>query len=406
LRAEPPNAGRGVSPSCGAYVHIPFCRRKCGYCAFLSVAGGSGPVFDRYVATLGAEVRARADGRALSSVYFGGGTPSIVGARRIASILAPLARRFRLEGDAEVTVECNPESCSRSLFRGLKVAGVNRISIGVQSLDDSLLRRLGRLHDARRAVRAVAEARLAGFDNVSVDMMFGLPGQSVGTWKEDLRRAIALPVAHVSCYELHLEAGTALAVASLPGEDEVADMWEAAFAELGRAGFIHYEVSNHARPGRECRHNLGYWNDQEWFGFGAGAWGSLGGVRTANHQSVKGYLAARAEGFPPAETDAPPEGVRAAMALIMALRLRAGADLAVLKEKYGPGVFLPLEPSVERHVAGGFLEREGGRLRLTQRGLLLANVVWADLLEAAEKGLKNRAGAPFPAGFLSAAAAG
>jgi len=404
--AGPGRTGPGIPAPRGAYVHIPFCRRKCPYCAFLSVAGGSAAALDRYVATLCAEVRARGDGRPVSSVYFGGGTPSLAGARRLGRVLAGLGKGFHVERDAEVTVECNPESASPFLFRGLKAAGVNRISIGVQSLDDTLLRRLGRLHDARRAVRAVVEARAAGFANVSVDMMFGLPGQSVGAWKEDLRRVVALPVAHVSCYELHLEAGTPLAVASLPGEDEVADMWEAAFDELGRAGFVHYEVANHARPGRECRHNLGYWSDREWFGFGAGAWSSLKGVRTANASGIGQYQAARKDGFPPAETDAPPDGVRAAMALIMALRLRAGADLEALREKYGGAVFLPVEPAVERHVAGGLLEREGGRLRLSRRGLLLANVVWADLLEAAEKGFKSRVGAPFPAGFLSTAAAG
>jgi oxygen-independent coproporphyrinogen-3 oxidase len=236
--------------------------------------------------------------------------------------------------------------------------------------------------------------------------MFGLPGQSLKAFREDLGKAVALPIAHLSCYELHLEAGTPLAVASLPGEDEVADMWEASFDDLVRAGFVHYEVSNYARPGRECRHNLGYWNDREWFGFGAGAWSHLGGLRTANAASVDGYLASRADGFPPSETDAPPDAVRAALALIMGLRLRAGTDLGPLRERFGEGLVAPLEPAIARHVEGGFLEREGDRLRLTRKGLLLANGVWADILAAAKKGAKERNGAAFPGGFLSAAATG
>ena len=316
------------------------------------------------------------------TVYIGGGTPSLLTPSQIGRVLEAVGKGFILDPAAEISMEANPETVNPQSLVGYRHAGVNRISFGVQSLDDGMLKSLGRIHTAARAREAAEEARQAGFVNIGADMLFGLPSQTAGGWRRDLTKVLELPLAHLSCYELAVESGTPLAESRpvLPGEDAVLDMWNAAEEETARAGFVHYEVANYALPGRECRHNLKYWKDTEFYGFGTSAWSYVGGVRYGNPRGLEEYYAGAETGFSPAETDELPASKRLAEALMMGLRLRSGCRLADLESRYGPApaVIRALEP----HVAAGRVEKADGLLRLTRDGLLLANEVWADILAA------------------------
>lgn len=366
----------------GLYLHIPFCRRKCSYCDFLSEGGTSTDLRERYVEALGEEILGKGGGEPADTVYFGGGTPTMLSPREISRILGALRTGFTVSTGAEITMEANPDTVTPESLSGYRDAGVNRLSFGVQSLHDRLLAELGRIHSADRARQAVKEASVAGFDNISVDMMFGLPGQSAGEWREDLREALSLGITHLSAYELTLEKGTPLGdnPPPLPPEDEVVVMWEAVAEETGRAGFTRYEVSNYARPGRECRHNMKYWRDEDFLGFGAGAWSSREGIRTGNTRSIGGYLAEG--GFSPVETEQVDIHKKMAETLMLALRTTEGCIESDFLARYGERALEGFSGAVAPHLAGGLLERAGGRLRLTPRGFMLANEIWADILTA------------------------
>jgi len=375
------NPGPGTG-DLGLYIHVPFCARKCAYCSFFSVAGASDAEWERYVRTVCAEIAARGKGERADTVFFGGGTPSLLSPDRIGAMLGEIRKAFDLDPGAEITMEANPETVTPASLAGYRASGVNRISFGVQSLDDSLLAALGRIHDSRRAKEALEWARTAGFDNVGADMLFGLPSQTPGSWRRDLSSVLELPIRHLSCYELTVEEDTPLAVANpvLPDEDAVVEMWDVTREETALAGFTHYEVSNYAKPGRECRHNLKYWQDTEFYGFGPAAWSYRGGVRYGNPRGFEEYYAGAGTGFPPAETDDLPADQRLAEALMLGLRLMDGCRLADLETRYGPAdsVIRALEP----HIREGRVEVVHGRHRLTDNGLLLANEVWADVLVA------------------------
>ena len=366
----------------GLYIHIPFCRRKCAYCDFLSEGGTGADIRARYVEVLGEEILGRAGGGEADTVFFGGGTPSMLSPREISRILGAIRTGFNLSPGAEITMEANPDTVNPESLRGYREAGVNRISFGVQSLQDHLLAELGRIHSADRARLAVKQAGDAGFDNIGIDLMFGLPGQTAKAWRGDLLEALSLGITHLSAYELTLEKGTPLGdnPPPLPGEDEVVAMWEATAEETGRAGFIRYEVSNYAKPGRECRHNMKYWRDEDFFGFGAGAWSSLNGVRTGNIRSISGYLAK--DGFRPAELDQLDVSKKMAETLMLNLRTTEGCREAGFQDRYGAHSLEIFSGAIAPHLAGGRLERVGGWLRLTPRGFMLANEIWADILAA------------------------
>jgi len=370
--------------SLGLYVHVPFCERKCGYCDFYSLPGSDEVLRDRYVACVCDEIVSKGTREPAGSVYLGGGTPSLLTPAQAGRILDALKGAFALEPDAEVSMEANPETVDESKLRGFRSAGLNRISIGIQSLDDGILKTLGRIHTTDRSRAAVREAAAAGFRRLGADLMFGLPGQTPDRWRADLREVLGWPIDHLSAYELTVEEDTPFASQGhvLPDEDSVLAMWEAVMDETARAGFIHYEVSNYARPGGLCRHNLNYWRDGEWIGFGAGAWSSRGGVRTGNPRDLEKYFAGRDTGFPPAETDALPPDRRAAETLVLALRLGDGCDIAAFEARWGAGALARFDAALAPHFAAGRLERAGGFLRLTRQGLLVANDVWADLTGA------------------------
>ena len=278
VNADPPQRPMPWSlPPLALYVHIPWCVRKCPYCDFNSHTAPAALPIDAYVeallADLDADLAIAPETRELGSIFFGGGTPSLMPGAAIARILDGVRQRLRLASDCEITLEANPGAMEHDRFDAYRQAGVNRLSLGVQSFDDRALERLGRIHDAGQATRAVNAARVAGFDNFNIDLMFGLPGQSQQGAIDDIEHALALEPAHLSHYQLTIEPNTVFAARppTLPDHDRTWDMQEACHAHLASAGLAHYEVSAYARPTRECRHNLNYWRYGDYLGIGAGA---------------------------------------------------------------------------------------------------------------------------------------
>ena len=269
----------------GIYIHIPFCRSKCDYCDFYSLAGREDQM-DRYQKALLAHLKETAplaQGYPVDSIYFGGGTPSYYGAKRIKELLAHLSKLFQVEKDAEITVECNPDSVDLKSLRILRKAGVNRLSMGMQSAQEAELRAIHRIHTPQQTNQAVEAARKAKFTNLSLDLIYGLPGQTMESWKATVEHALSLIPQHLSCYGLKVEEGTPLArrVAEgevLPDDDQQADLYLWTVGRLERAGLPQYEISNFAKPGYESRHNLRYWLTRPYIGFGPGAhsdfWGA------------------------------------------------------------------------------------------------------------------------------------
>jgi oxygen-independent coproporphyrinogen-3 oxidase len=376
-----------VSPL-GLYVHVPFCSAICHYCNF------NRGLFDetlkrRYVEAVGAEIRGapgrfgwQPRGAQADTIFFGGGTPSLLESREVAAILGTCREVFDVAPGAEVTLEANPESAAGAYLERLREAGVNRLSLGVQSLRQPELMQLGRIHDVAQARRAVDGARAAGFDNLSLDLMLWLPGQTVREWLESVEAAIALGPEHLSLYMLELYPNAPLresmarANRSQAPDDDAADMYEAAMARLETAGYRQYEISNVARPGRESRHNLKYWTDGEWLGFGPGAHSTLAGARWKNVAAADEYVSRVGAGLP-LETDRRDLTAeeRWQEAVITGLRLRAGISIGSMAATYGVDLDARFGDDLRRFQEAGAVERDGDRLRLTRRGMLVANEV-------------------------------
>jgi oxygen-independent coproporphyrinogen-3 oxidase len=374
----------------GVYVHWPFCAAKCPYCDFNSHVRHQ-PVDQEVFA--GAHLRelehmaSLAPGRTVTSIFFGGGTPSLMEPGTVGTILEAIARHWNVARDAEVTLEANPSSVEAERFRGYRAAGVNRVSLGVQSLDDRQLRALGRLHDAQEARRAIALARET-FPRLSFDLIYARPGQTPQEWESELREALALAADHLSLYQLTIEPGTpffdlqARGRLKIPDPDAAADLYELTAALTAQAGVPAYEISNHAAPGGECRHNLVYWRYQDYAGIGPGAHGRLtiDGIKTATatlrnpedwwqQAMVTGH---GMEVFEPLATEEAADEM-----LLMGLRLREGIDLGRYTKMSGreldPGRLAFLE-------AEGLVERLPGALvRATQSGFLVLDAIVADL---------------------------
>jgi oxygen-independent coproporphyrinogen-3 oxidase len=379
------------------YVHIPFCQAKCPYCDFNSYAGFEGlmaPYADALIAEMALWREATRDAR-VTSVFFGGGTPSFLPLAETERIFAAIRRSFRLTPDAEITVEANPGSADSARLGGLRRLGFNRLSLGVQSFQDDELHLLGRVHSAAEACEAYRAARRAGFENVNLDLIYGLPGQSLAAWRSTLAEAIALRPEHLSLYALTLEEGTPLAAdvargrRSAPDPDLAADMYLWAGEALAAADYDQYEISNWALPGHRCRHNLVYWRNQPYLGLGAGAHSCLSGFRFAAVRDPRAYIrevvATGAEPSPDGlavfltslrhlesvvrVTDA---GAMAETA-ILGLRLVEGVSLAAFRRRFGVDLLSVYGPAVAELTALGLLERANGRLRLTPKGRLLGN---------------------------------
>ena len=383
----------------GLYVHIPFCATKCPYCDFNTYAGIEGQM-EPYLAALRSEIElwgAVLSGPGLETVFFGGGTPSYLPEGSLGMLLDAIRGAFGLASDAEITAEANPDDLHEEKLASLLDAGVNRLSIGVQSLDDGLLRVLGRRHSAHEALDAFRAARQAGFDNVSIDLMYGLPDQTLEQWGATLTMALDIGPSHISMYCLTLEGGTPMerdAAAGripVPDGDLAADMYLAAEVQTAEAGFRHYEISNWAIPGRESRHNLVYWRNRPFLGVGPGAHSYLDGHRFHNIRSPREYIRRLAtgessprevgrkfEGIPVVEA-AEPVNRRLEMAetMMMGLRLDTGVQTAGFAARFGESPGEAYGEIIDEMGDDGLLETAGGSFVLTPRGRLLGNEVFS-----------------------------
>jgi oxygen-independent coproporphyrinogen-3 oxidase len=383
----------------GIYVHVPFCVRKCGYCDFYSEAGAGEEAMDRFVDHVSAEAERLLAGfphlreTAADTVFFGGGTPTAIGAERLLVILSSLRRLFPLAGDAEVTVEANPGTVGLESLSTLRRGGVNRLSLGVQSFHPVTLDLLGRIHGTPEIRDAIRDARRAGFDNLAIDLIFGIPGQGAVEWGYDLHLAETFLPDHISAYALTPEAGTPLAAAlasgalSMPDESTIAGMYDLARRTLATAGYRQYETSNFARPGRESRHNRKYWRREEVAALGPAAHGLLFppgesapfGVATENPRDLAGWARRLDDGAPPWTASARSADDAWCEALIAGLRELDGIDLAALAARFGaiPPARLA---AIDALVSGKKLLRDGSRLRIPEPLLFLANEVLAELV--------------------------
>ena len=373
---DDPDAG-----ALGLYVHVPFCAAICSYCNF-----NRGLLDEelkrRYVAALTEEIERSGDGSRVDSIFFGGGTPSLLAAGEVARVLDACRGAFDVAPDAETTLEMNPESCRADYAAALIEAGINRVSLGVQSFDDGELARLGRTHTAAGARAAFDALRAAGCGNVSLDLLLWLPGQSRAACAASVDALLTLAPDHASLYLLELYPNAPLrdeaarrGWSQAPDEDAAA-MYLDAFSRTDAAGYEQYEISNVARPGRQSRHNLKYWRDGEWLGFGCGAHSTRGGVRWKNVSETARYVEAVGRGAPAAE-----QGRRLSAeqrlgdALITGLRLVEGVRLAALERRYGVDLRARYGADADRFAAAGWMVDAGGRWRLTRAGMLVSNEV-------------------------------
>ena len=373
----------------GLYIHIPFCKSKCIYCDFYSLPRAEDRM-DRYVSALCrqlAEIAQRTTAHTVDSVYLGGGTPSYLGEKRLRRILKTVKKHYHLSRDAEITLEANPDSAGdwRAL-RSLRRAGMNRLSLGVQSADDGLLRTLGRPHTFAQAEEAAAAARRARIRNLSLDLIYGLPGQNLAGWKDTLERAAALEPEHLSCYGLKVEEGTPLwdmqEKMDLPDDDAQADMYLWTVERLGALGYEQYEISNFARPGRASRHNMKYWTLCEYAGFGPGAHSDLGDVRYAYLRSLDTYCAGVEAGVSVLESSEHiPSRERDIEYVMLGLRLTQGISRQEFENRYRLP-FAPIQSVLERFRATGHAALAGERWRLTPEGFLVSNQIIGQALEA------------------------
>lgn len=374
----PPQAGRGeflAPPPLTLYVHIPWCVRKCPYCDFNSHEARADIPEAEYLDALEADIQFALPqiwGRRIASIFFGGGTPSLLSAAGLDRLLTTIRTLLPLQPDAEITLEANPGTAEAGKFAAFRAAGINRLSLGIQSFDDRHLQALGRIHDGDEARRAI-ELAARHFDNFNLDLMYGLPGQSLAEALADVDTALGFAPTHLSCYQLTLEPNTAFAAAppELPEADRCADMQEAIEERLAAAGFTHYETSAFARPGRQCRHNLNYWQFGDYLGIGAGAHGKLtrhdGVWRQMRWKQPKQYLAQIAAGqplqdeFSVAAADLPFEF------MMNALRLTQGFDPALYAERTAQSL-VGIETTLRAAETDGLLERTPGRISPTWRG--------------------------------------
>jgi oxygen-independent coproporphyrinogen-3 oxidase len=381
-------------PSLGLYVHVPFCSAICNYCNFNRGLFNES-LKTRYVAALLEEIRCagrlahdvspgvppsvRAD-----TLYFGGGTPSLLTPQEIEAVIDLCGDTFGLPPDAEITLEANPETVTAERAKDFRLSGVNRLSVGVQSFHDEELRRLDRLHSADRAEEAVVAARAAGFSNVSLDLMMWLPEQTVDQWMVSVERAIRVGPEHLSLYMLEVYPHLPLKQemgrnhwSQLP-DDVAADMYEVSMERLESAGYEQYEISNVAKPGRRSRHNLKYWSDGEWLGFGPGAHSTRGGSRWKNVSATEDYIQRIGAGAAVvSERRILTDDERLGDALFTGLRLNDGLQLRVLSERYGTDIWQKYGQRLAPYLQAGLLLNEGDRVRLTRQGMLLAHEVMA-----------------------------
>ena len=373
----------------GLYLHVPFCVQKCRYCDFHSAAA-TAATKEAYVAALAAHLREKSAYGAdflVESVYFGGGTPTVLSAAQLTLLLDTVRDCYHLAPDAEITVECNPVTGGEEMLAALRAAGFNRLSIGLQSANDCELSLLGRAHDFAAFRETFAAARRVGFDNISVDVMFGIPSQTMDTLTSTLDAVIALSPEHISAYGLRIEEGTPFYLQQetllLPDEDTVVDMQLLIAARLRAAGYLHYEVSNYAKAGKESRHNTRYWKCLSYLGFGAAAHSYFGGERYAAPRDTALYVdAIEKREFDRIELDKYKVCGKEAQDeyVMLKMRLFEGIDEAEFYTRFGIS-FADAYGDTARLESGGFLERRGGRIAFTEEGMYVSNAILSDWLD-------------------------
>ena len=377
----------------GLYIHVPFCRSKCQYCDFYSVATKDDKLIDGYLDAVCDHIKEAgelAPGYKVDTIYFGGGTPTFFGADGMAIILTTIRRNFDVDNNAEITFEANPDSVSDRLLHRLHAEGFNRVSLGIQSDDDEMLKKLGRPHTYAQAVAAYHRIRKAGFRNVSVDLMYGLPGQDLYDWQETLDNVLRLIPEHVSCYALKIEEGTPFYeykdMLNLPDDDTQAEMYLAAVETLRGRGFRQYEISNFCRKGMLSKHNMKYWTGGEYLGFGPAASSDFAGKRFTLKRDLQAYISGiRDGGDIMEEMEEIPVRERAGEYLMLRLRTSTGIDAAEY-EKLFLLPFAPLEDVLEKHRRFFHAtQTDTGRWVLTPKGYLVSNDIITDLLLAQDK---------------------
>ena len=380
----------------GIYVHVPFCRSKCVYCDFYSIPEANDRLMDEYLKAICAHIKesgALAPGYRVDTVYFGGGTPSYLGADSLAAILSTIRQSFDVSPDAEVTFEANPDSVSPRLLRRLRSEGFNRVSLGIQCDSDEILSAIGRPHTYEQAKKAVAMIRKAGIQNLSLDLIYGLPGQTLTSWENTLANVLDLKPDHMSCYGLKVEEGTPLYEYQqhfdLPDDEMQADMYLSAIEILRYKGYRQYEISNFARKGMVSRHNLKYWQGGEYLGFGPAASSDFAGKRFSTVRDIRGYIDGIRQGGQVLEDvqEIPPRE-RAGEYLMTRLRTTAGISGEEYEKRYLLP-FAPLERALEDCASRGHAVKNNvGFWRLTPEGMLLSNSILSDLLLIQDRTIK------------------
>ena len=377
----------------GIYIHVPFCKSKCQYCDFYSLPGKDSSRMNGYLQAVCRHIREAgvlAEQYLVDTVYFGGGTPSFFGAEGLAAILTALRKSFDVANDAEISFEANPDSISTGLLRRLRSEGFNRVSLGIQTDNDALLQKLGRVHTYKQAEEAVKMIRRIGFRNLSIDLMYGLPGQSLQDWEKTLKHVLSLSPEHISCYGLKVEEGTPLYeyqdTSDLADDDTQADMYLSAIDILQKYGYRQYEISNFCKKGKVSRHNLKYWQGGEYLGFGPNASSCFAGKRFTAIRDLQGYIEGMKRGEAVLqEVQDIPLRERAGEYLMMRLRTTAGIDPQEYEKQFLLP-FGPLERALEScKVRNLAVKTYDGRWHLTPTGFLVSNSIISDLLLIQER---------------------
>ncbi|MGB9839244.1 radical SAM family heme chaperone HemW [Thermovenabulum sp.] len=370
------------------YIHIPFCIKKCFYCDFNSYSNFD--LLDDYLNALFYEIERYKDlKRPVRTLYIGGGTPTVLNEKKLYLLIDTLYKNFCINNGVEFTVEANPETLTKNKIMVLKKMGVNRLSIGLQAYDDKLLKVLGRIHDVKRFEKAYFEAREAGFENINVDLIFGIPGQTKDNFEKELKKLIKLKPSHISCYSLTLEEGTVLhlmkqkGLLELPDEDEERYMYYKAKEILENEGYIHYEISNFAKPGKECKHNITYWKCEEYLGFGAGAHSFIGNLRFSNHKGIKEYIESifnknlrrYEEIYVLNQKDKMQEFV------FMGLRMIEGISKNEFKKRFCKQINDIYGTKIIELKEKGLIYEDEEKIKLTLKGLDLANLVFMEFID-------------------------
>ncbi len=374
----------------GLYIHAPFCGRKCLYCDFYSKVPGRGEI-EAYVGAVGVEAKLRADSQygplLYDSIFLGGGTPSLLNSAQLEALFGHLRRNFRFSAETEITIECNPTSVQASLLETYRSHGINRISLGVQTFNDAHLEELGRLHDREEALASFREIRIAGFENIGIDLIYGLPNQTLEEWHIDLVQAIDLGPAHISAYNLIIEPNTPFGKLysqgrlELPPEEVQGEMYQTLNDQLSGAGYERYEISNFARPGYRCRHNLKYWNLEPYLGLGPAAVSFDGERRIKNEPDLDSYLKATAAGnIPPHEEEILSADKLREEAIMMGLRMSDGLSCSKLREKFDYDILNDKAEAIKSLINNGYLLLENDHLKLTPKSLFISDEVIVKLI--------------------------